>query len=281
MDPTRFFSGQTANDGSAAPANTSDATGSTAPSDASQVSSGVPEQAQHPPQAGQPQGQQAQVDPSGQPQETPTPDPTAERLAQLERENQQFRGTFSQFQHALAQQATQAQRQQAQQQFEQRITDAQATANTMSPADGLEYMARQQKAIVSDLFGVVDRAGQQFEQEKRQLEYTLGTPLYVKHLIQEAGLPAETEKRLMALGNPDLIRAQIPYFKQEHERNQELTNRLDQLSRSMQAGQMVQNGAGAVGGSIAPPSIQIPEDADPDTKAMAIYADIMQRAGRR
>ena len=282
MDPTRFFD-HTQPQGSAAPSGTSGDPGVQAhpgqphvPTDAP-----APDQAPSAPPVA-PGGSDAPAleDSTQQPgtQGHPADAIDPERYRHLEQQNQQYQRTLQQIGSWASQQEAARQRQQIQDRYHQRIAQAKSTALNMSPQEAIDYMARQQEDITREFFGLMSQAEQAMEQRVQQERQILGTPLWVKALVQQANLPELAEQELLALGDPRLIERQLPIVRQRYEQNRQLQERLDQMARQMQANQLVQNGAGIAGGTIAPQSAAIPADADPDTKAMLIYRDIKARA---
>lgn len=282
MDPTRFFA-PTQHDGSAVPPGPSGDDGSQAPPASPQVPPGAPGQVpghqQQQVAPGDATGQEP-VDPNGQPEgEAPqTPTGPSDRERQMEEELNQYRGTFNQIQNWAQQQQAEQQRQQIQGRYTQRIQQMKSTAENMGSQEAIDYMAREQENITQEFFQHMQQAEQAMEQRIQQERRVLGTPLWVKELVRQSGLPEDAEQELLALGDPSLIERQVPHVKKRYDANRQLQEQLDQLSRSMQAGQLVDQGAGIAGGTVAPPSIAIPEDADPDTKAKMIYQNIKRAA---
>ncbi len=272
MDPTRFF-GATQQQGSANSPASSDDIAAQARSLSSQEATGLPGQTAQPGQA------QPNADPNGQPQDEQQQAQAQHeaRMRQLESENQQLRGTFNQVEQWARQQAQTAQQQQFQGQIQQRLAGIRQTAENMSPREAVEYQNQESARMMQDLMGYMGHQEQQMQQQMQQRERQLATPLYARKLVEDAGLPADVEQRLLEIGDPDMMTRLLPGIQREHQERQRMQEQLDQIARTTQANQMVRQGAGIAGGTIAPPSIPIPDDADSDTKAKMIYADIMRQ----
>lgn len=273
MDPTQFF-GQPDPSGSAAPPAPSADTGD-------QAQPGIPQGVAGAPGAGD-AGQQPAHDATAQPQtpEPPSPpqiDPS--EVARMRQQLQTYEGTFNKIQSWAQQQEAQQLQQQIQHRYDERVAQARATAENMSPREAIDYLANQMKSINGEWMQNIRAFEQQAQQRLEQERRVLGTPLWVKELVRQADLPPDAEEDLLALGDPALIERNLPRIKKRYDDNRALQQRLDQMSRSMQANQMVQQGAGLVGGTTAPTTPEIPADADPDTKAMLIYQQLYRNAG--
>lgn len=272
MDPTRYF-GATQQQGSANPPAPSDDIAAQARSLSSQDTAGLPGRTAPPGQAS------PDADPNGQPQDEQqrARDEHEARMRQLEQENQQLRGTFNQVEQWAQQQAQTARQQQFQGQVQQRLAGIRQTAENMSAREAVEYQNQESARMMQDLMGHMSQQEQQMQQRLEQERRMLATPLYARKLVEDAGLPADVEQRLLEIGDPDMMTRLLPGIQREHQERQRMQEQLDQIARTTQANQMVRQGAGIAGGTIAPPSIPIPDDADPDTKAKMIYADIMRQ----
>lgn len=280
MDPTTFFGQPEANGSAASPTPSADA-GDQAQPAVTQGVAGAPGAEV----AGQPPAHDANAQPqeSGSSQaETPTPAQPQIDPSEVERMRQQlqsYEGTFQKIQGWAQQQEAQRVQQQIQQRYNERVKNARDTAESMSPREAIDYMARQMESINGEWMQNMQAFEQNFNNRLEQERRALGTPLWVKELVRQHNLPSDAEEDLLALGDPRLIEQNLPRVKKRYEDNRALQERLDQMARSMQANQMVQNGAGVVGGTTAPPTPNIPADADPDTKAMMIYQQLQRNAG--
>lgn len=189
------------------------------------------------------------------PPSPPTPQFTAEQVAQWQRESQQF----AQLQQELRQFAADQQRAQAeanaQRESDERVASIYTQAANMEPEAGFAFVRQQTGLEMARLRGEVQRIQQQSQQQMYAAVAQVAAPLYAQELAKKHGLPAEYAERLAMLP-PQQMDAFLPVLQREHQQNQQIQQQLqgalaqiDQLKRSQQAGalagQGVQTGAGA------------------------------------
>lgn len=256
MDPVAFTSsGAVAPPSADQPAQISD------PSLGAGIPSGFPDPTQTAPVAASPDA--AALPPLGS-----TPSPTApaasppepdyrslyqqseQQRQQTEQEAQQLRAFQQQFQQALAQAETQAQEQERAQAAQSRIDQAQQVAASLAPEDGMAYLRRVYDAELGRERQEKVQIAQQAQVQQQQVIERLTAPLYAQHLARTHGLPAEYADRLATLQDGRQMDAYLPVIKAEHAKaeqaqreRQDLLTQLDQLRRSMQAGQLANSGA--------------------------------------
>lgn len=263
---------------------TSPTQGSVAPPPVEQANVSVPGAATFVPDS-QPAVQQGQeVAQGGEQPSQPEVDYRAEleRERQLrqqrEQENQQFRQGIQQFQQSLAQQ-------QQQQQEQQELQMMLAQAEGMSTAEASQFL-RNQIALRDQRKAQMHQ--QQLQQVQQQSEYMLRNglaPAYAADLMKHHSIPEEAREELLSLGDPDLMFQHalaikrrwdaVAAYKAQAERNNQ------QLARSQEVTALAQNGLTQVGGQNGAGAyqVEIPDDLDPDEKAMMLYA-MQQRIER-
>jgi len=198
-----------------------------------------------------------------------------EREAEIERLRQQnasHEQVINRVREFAEQQAIQTQRQQVANDFNTRRERIYATAREMDPQSGMEFISREMATLNNDALRLAEQVEQQAQQRSQAEREAIATPLYARHLVQAAGLPEEYEQRLLAFGNPNAMYAQMPHIVADYQRTKALQDQIDQIGRTAQANGLVRQGAGMVGGAIAPQTIPVEyDDSDPDAKARAIY----------
>ncbi|HXG72841.1 MAG TPA: hypothetical protein VNJ04_19775, partial [Gemmatimonadaceae bacterium] len=71
---------------------------------------------------------------------------------------------------------------------------------------------------------------------------------------------------------PEIMYRALPGIVSDYQRTKTLQDQIDQLARTGQANQLVRQGAGMMGGAIAPQTVQVNyDDSDPEGAAKAIY----------
>lgn len=223
------------------------------------------------PQPEQAQGQEPEVDYKSLAEQR-------EREAQAARQRaQQLEQTIGQVQQ-WAQQAEAQQRQQSQRQmFNQRKQEIIDRAGNMRVEDANRYIASELDNLYSEFDQRLNQTQQQLEQRRMQEIRQIATPLYIDDLVKKNGLPEAAKQELLAYGDPDVARKQVPYLKERYERERKLEEQLRQLSRTQEAQRVQRSGVTQVGGYDQSPQMQIPEGLDADEKAAYILHQLTQR----
>ncbi len=223
---------------------------------------------------------QVQGQPAQQPQEPVAPqqpqvDYTAllgQRDAELQRQreqNQQLQSVVSQIQRAAEEnQQTQA--------FNQEMTMALAHADNLPADQARSYLQNQWMQSVQRERIRQQQQMQQFQQQAEQEKKAIAAPLYADHLMTANGLPPEAKQELLALGDPDLMFRMAPQIKARYDswnaQLQGFQSNQVQNARAQEVAAMQNAGFGAVGGqNTGSFQVEIPDDIDPDEKAMLIY----------
>ena len=223
------------------------------------------------PQLEQQQGQEEQVDYKSLAEQR-------EREAQEARQRaQQLEQTMGQVQQ-WAQQAEAQQRQQSQRQmFNQRKQEIIDRASNMRVEDANRYIASELDNLYSEFDQRLNQTQQQLEQRRMQEIRQIATPLYIDDLVKKNGLSEKAKEELMAFGDPDTARKQVPFIKAREEKERKLEEQLRQLSRTQEAQRVQRTGIAQVGGYDQSPQMQIPEGLDADEKAAYILHTLTQR----
>lgn len=239
-----------------------------------QVTPGAGEQHQQgqPPQQGQPQVASDEQQPS---------QPEVDYQAQLQREAELRRereAELRKYQDAIGQVQKYAEEQQENQQLQQRINMTLAHADNLPTSEANTYLRNQIAQLVAQERIRNQQTVQNLTQQHEQAVKQIAAPQYADHLIQSIGLPPEAKDELLALRDPDLMYQQAPVIKQRYDhwnqQRQQWEQQQQQFARTAQAGQMRQNGLGAVGGQGAGASYEIEVSDDPDERAMQILAHL-------
>lgn len=252
------------------------------------ASAGTPGQA--PPQ-GNPPAAAAAPDVQQQPS-TPTPQPPTQnedesrqqylaRIHELEQRASQAEQTASQLQSGLQEAIRYGQQRQQEDTFKRRRADLISQAEGMAPQERQTWLDTQLATLDAERDQYWQGQVQQERQQAQQLARRIGTPLFVDQMMRQHGLPEEARQTLMAYAarDPDFVPVAAQDLKRQYDAQQRYEQQLQQLSRSNQAQQMVDQGAGVVGGQ-SPAAMPYQSTGDADQDALAIYRQIKaQRAG--
>lgn len=258
--------------------NTSVNQGTVAPAPVTQAYQAVPGSST-PVQGSQPASQPQQgVAPQGQ--EAPVQQPTDEwrqryeqeqqRRLQTEQEAGQLRGVVQQIQ-------TVAQQQEQERQFNERMQVALAAADNMPADEARRYITQQTNVILAEQRRQAQQQIQQAQVQAQQMVQRAALPQYADHLATTLGLTPEAKQELLAYQDPDMMYRMAPVIKQRYDafnqQLQALQGNQVQNARAQEVAAMQNAGFGAMGGQNVGGSFQveIPDNLDPDERAMRIY----------
>jgi flagellar biosynthesis GTPase FlhF len=204
------------------------------------------------------------------------------RAAAAEDQARRLQGTLGEVQ-TWAQRAEAEQRLKAQEaEANRRRREIMEQAGRMPVRESNQFIEKEIAKLESDYQRQLQEREQMAQQEKMQLARQLATPLYIDELVRQHGLPPEAKERLMSFGDPDVAAKQLPWIKQEYDHIQNLQNQLNQLSRTQRSGYLQEQGLGMVGGTSAVQSgYDIPDNVDPDTRAMLILNELRAQRAQR
>ncbi len=194
---------------------------------------------------------------AGTPTTTPGPaEPDYRALyEQIAPEFQQQKQAFSQIQQLMALAQQQAAEEEASRAVQSRVEEAQRFAANLAPEDALAYMRRVTDAELARERQEKAAIAQSMQAQQQQLIERVTAPLYAQHLAETHNLPPEYAKRLAMIPDGRQMDAYLPLLKaeatkaaQDAKERADLLAQLDQLRRSVQAGQLAQNGAHVPGG---------------------------------
>jgi hypothetical protein len=226
-------------------------------------------------------GQPAQQQPEPAAPQQPQVDYAAQlaaREAELQRiqsQNQQLQGVVSQIQRA-------AEENQQAQAFNQELTMMLAHADNLPADQARSYLQNQFQQTIQRERVRNQQQFQQFQQQAEQEKKAIAAPLYADHLLQANGLPPQAKEELLALGDPDLMFRMAPQIKARYDAwNAQIAGVQQsnvQVARAAEVQALQNAGLGAIGGqNTGTFQVEIPDDMDPDERAMLI--DDYQRYG--
>lgn len=227
--------------------------------------------------------------PTGQQPTEPTPQESdadraireaREQLQRLAAERDQLRGTLGQVQQWAETRAQEAQRQQAESQYQQERDAIFTAAQNMGTDDAFRYIQQNVAALDQRRQRQIEELAQQSQQRVEQVARQFATPLWAQELARQHGLPQDAVQELLGYGDPEVMQRQAPVVAARYKKLSTLEEQLNQLARSQQAGQYVRQGAGMAGGQQAA-NLPLPESDDPDVRAMQILNQLRAGTYRR
>jgi hypothetical protein len=227
-----------------------------------------------------PQVQGGQPAPGQQQVATPPSGPSAEELQrQLEQERQlrlQRDQQVQQFQQGFTQLQAAASAQERERKLQERMNVMLAAASNMTPDESNRYIAQQTQALIAERDREAQYALEQERQQSQQMIRQAAIPEYVNHLVSSVGLSERGREKLLALGDPEQMYKMAQIYKADEDYMQQQIAQLQggqvQNLRSQEVLAMQNAGLGAVGGqNTGTFQVEIPDDMDPDERAMLIY----------
>jgi hypothetical protein len=226
-----------------------------------------------PSSAGEPQQQEPQA-PAVDYQAMLRQEQQARQAAESER--QRLQQTLGEVERGFQQIQQQNQQQAETQAFQQRKAQILQAAGSMRQDEADRYISSQMDSLYNEFQSRTQNLQQTLEQRQMQVLRQVATPLYIDELVRKNNLPAEAREQLMQFGDPDIAQRQVPFIKQQYEERKKLEERLEQLARTQQANDQVQQGVNRLGGynAASGSGMDIPEGLTGDERALYIYKQL-------
>lgn len=256
---------------------------SAAPSAAAETQGQAPPPMPSPVAAGTPAVQQQPSTPTPQPparQEDESQAQYLSRIRELEQRAMTAEQTASQLQNGLQEAIRYGEQVKQEDAYKRRRADMIAQADNMAPQERQAWLDSQLSALDRERDQYWQSQIQQERQQAQQLARRIGAPLFVDQHMRQYGLPEEARATLLAYASrdPDFVPVAAQDLARQYQQQRQYEQQLQQLSRSNQAQQLVDQGAGAVGGQ-SPASMPSSSTGDSDLDAMNIYRELhRQRA---